>query len=280
MTRQTLATISKLKYNVYMNDSLVSRHQLFLTTALVGAHAQYQEVGFRHKHVRFLIELFSNWVEVGLPGDIIEIQNTQIARFLSTLIDEGFARRINKKGHPLYRLTRVGLIELLSRAGHRNYIDQKECFFFLYFFITNYRDRLIELVRREGSQFPPAMQMEVAALLDSRELVRRELAAAERELQRIDVRIHDSRKTVNLARQWLRDGKSIDSVVQEAERLWPYELNSTKPLSELIGEVPPETRAWEMTTGNEMRRKNIWEKARVLLLAYITELEGYLNTEE
>lgn len=263
-----------------MNDSLVKRHQLFIATALIGAHAQYPEIGFRHKHVRFLMELFSNWVEVNLPGSMIEAQNTQIARYLAALVKEGYARKINRKGYPLYRLTRVGLIELLSRGVNSTYLHDKDFFFFLYFFVTNYRDRLIELVRQEGSQFPPAMQIEIEELLDSKKLVERELAHATKELKRLELRIQDSRRTVNYARQSLRDGMEIDQIVKEAEKRWPYELNSVKPLSELISEVPPEAREWEIITGNEMRRKHIWERSGNLLSAYITELKAYLREEK
>ena len=112
-------------------DSLVERSEIFFATATVGAHANASKSGFRQRDVKFLIELFSNWVESSLGTFSIPVQNTQVSRYLSGLADEGYARRISRKGRPTYRLTRIGLIELISRIVERNYISQKEEFFFL-----------------------------------------------------------------------------------------------------------------------------------------------------
>ena len=257
-----------------MGDARLARYELFIAAAIVGAHAEHQQEGFRHRDVRFLIELFSNWVESSLEGVLLEVQNSQVARYIAELVREGYARRITRKGFPRYRLTRVGLVELMTRAAHRSYVPQREHFFFLYYFITSYRYRFEQLVQAEGRSFPVALKLELDDLLDAKALVRRELEAARRELTKLESKVRDAHSTARLTRSCLSESRPLTEAVAEAQKRYPYDLNSQKPLVELISEIPPDLREWELTQGNENRARFIWEPAGALLKCYVAQLEA------
>lgn len=254
------------------HDSRFERYEIFTATAVVGAHANNPTAGFRHKDVKFLIELFSNWLMTSHLEPVLSVQNTQVARYLKDLVDEGYARKVTRSTYPQYRLSRTGLIELVSRLVSREYFPDRDHFFFLYYFIKNYRPRLEELVKAEGKQFPIALKLELDTLLDVKALVARELAAAERELKKLEVRIEDAKNTSALVTRLTKDEYSFSAIVQEAQRLYPYELNTQKPLTELISELPPEMQRWEMEYGNMHRAREMWGPSQALLVAYIHEL--------
>ena len=253
-------------------DSLIRRQELFVAAAVIGAHANSSGEGFRQRDVRFLIDLFLNWVELSLSAHASLVQNTQVQRYIDRLVKEGFARRISRAKHPSYRLTRVGLIELLARIRARNW-SEREHFFFLYFFVRCYGPRIAELIQLEGSQFPAALKIEVEALIDARTLVKREMADAERDLAQLESRIKDALMTADLVSTRKKRALSLEDAVLEAERLYPYELNSQKPLRELIGWIPQAYREWELTEGNTRRAEDIWRAQRSIQLQYLEQLK-------
>ena len=257
-----------------LGDAVTSRYELFVATATVAAHAERGESGFRQRDVRFLIELFSNWVETTLEESVVPLQNTQIARYLSTLAHEGYARVLSRKGTPHYRLTRVGLLELIARAIRMPMRSRRAQFFFLFYFIDSYRPHLEAMVKAEGSQFPYALKIELEGLLDTRELVRREIDETSRDLRKLEERIQEALKTAEFVKRGQAKGEDFGALVREVQRRFPYELNSQKPLTELIGEIPPAMRAWEMVEGNFARVDSIWKPHRELLKGYLKELHS------
>ncbi len=254
-------------------DSLSLRHELFIAAATLGAHANTSE-GFRQRDVKFLIDLFGNWVELALQRSPASFQNTQVLRYLDSLVAEGYARKIMKKTHPYYRLTRTGLLELLSRMVEKPQLSRGSHFFFLYYFVHNYGPRIEELVRTEGRQFPYALKVEVERLLNAADLLGRELKYARQELAKIENRIDYARKSSALTVSLLEKGMPFAQVVKEAERKYPYDLNSQKPLSELIGGLPEPAQRWELETGNLRRVVHMWAPEKMLLESYIHALES------
>ena len=115
--------------------SLLDRYETFVSCAVLGAHVNGRARGFRQNDVRFMIEVFTNWVESAEENPSLPVQNTQISRYLDNLIDEGFARAVSEKSFPRYRLTRTGVIEMMSRIVHRPYFNQREHFYFVFYFI-------------------------------------------------------------------------------------------------------------------------------------------------
>ncbi len=251
--------------------SLFGRYELFIAAACVGAHANESE-GFRQREVRFLSELFLNWVENGIHKSSLQLQNTQIARYLDHLVAEGFARKISREKHPRYRLTRVGLLELVSRMAETPREKREGSFFFLFYFIKNYGPRIFELVRKEGGQFPSALRIELEALLDAKQLLAREIRETKREMEKLAARSDDARNSSSLCTRLHHGNSRFEEIVKELENRFPYDLNSQKPLSELIFSLPPEARRWELEVGNLCRAAEIWDPERRLLDSYLKEL--------
>jgi len=261
-----------------LQDALLQRYRIFVLAATIAAHANTPPTpsaaaSFRQRDVRFYIELFSNWMETALGAFSLPVQNTQVQRFLSSLVSEGYARRLDRGRHPGYRLTRTGLIELTSQMVTGSVEVGRWQFLFLFYFIKNYRQRIVDLVRREGQQFPPALRLELEAHLDARALLDRELKSVEAELQRLDARIEDARQVSELLRS--KVGKQpFPELVREVERLYPYELNNQKPLHALIAELPEELGAWELQHGAALRSRELWQPGKRLLQAYQSELRA------
>ena len=249
--------------------SLFDRHHVIAAAAVVGAHAQAGAEFFRQRDVRFLFELFLNWTEHGGGFRDLQVQNTQVARWLDQIAREGFARRVERGKQPRYRLTRVGLLEMLGRMAREPHHDRLERFFFVHFFLATYRDLLTELVRGEGAQFPHAMQVELEELLDTSRLCQRQIEAAERELERLEARIRDSIGSSSLVRKMIRGGSPADEIVRAVEREFPYELNSQKPLSDVAEEMTAERLCWELDTGAIQRSELIFGPAKRSLETYI-----------
>ena len=253
--------------------STVGRLELYVAAAVVAAHASSYDEGFRQRDVRFFTELFLNWGEE-IGAELPDIQNTQLARYVTELANAGYARRLRKHGSPRYRLTRVGLLELLTRmTDHKSRISPNS-FLFLFCFVTSYRQRIEDLVKREGAQFPPALRLELQALLDTDELLAMEAKRVERAVSRLERRIDDAEKTSSLVTQRLATGVALADIVVEAERKFPYELNSRKPLRELIAGLVPDQREWELRVGNRIRAATVWTAQLGLLREYQRQLKG------
>lgn len=252
--------------------SLTGRFELFVASGVLAAHASGGDQGFRPRDVRFFAELFFNWVGHSIGEDLL-LQNTQISRYLGDLVDEGFLRKVKTGSFPHFRLSRVGLIELLTRltSGERSY--PREYFFFLLFFLEGYGSRLEELVKREGSQFPPSLRVELQALLDVETLVTAEIRRTERELKKIESRIDDANRISALIRKGMQGGLPFSELVKEVEERFPYEFNSRKPLVELIGSLVADQRVWELETGSLLRAKLIWTPQIEMLRQYLQRLK-------
>lgn len=254
-------------------DALFQRHELFVAAGVLAAHSTYERDGFRQRDVRFFIELFSNWVEITLDAMTLELNNTQVARYLAATCDEGYARRFTRNRQPRYHLTRTGLIEMLRRIVTREHFPSPEHVFFLNYFVRNYRPRIQAMVESQGKKFPLALRLELEGLLDIETFLHAEEDRANRELQKIDARIRDGSKTSALAQELLAAGKPIEEVVREVERHFPYELNSQKPLTELIAVLPDWQKKWELETGAMLRAEQIWLPTRTMLLGYLQVLK-------
>lgn len=68
-------------------------------------------------------------------------------------------------------------------------------------------------------------------------------------------------------------GASVETVIAEIEKRYPYELNSQKPLNELLSALPGAWRREELADIAELRARRFWEPLRLLLLEYDGVLE-------
>lgn len=252
--------------------STVDRLEIFMASATLAAHASFFEEGFRLRDVKFFVELFLNWSE-DVEAATHSLQNTQLARFISTLTENGFAKRVSKKSTPIFRLTRLGLLELLNRIiGSKNVFHPSTALFRICF-VKSYRPRLEALVEREGAHFPHSLRVELASLLDVETLIAHETARVERALKRTDQRIDDALKTSAYTKNRLAAGIPFSEVVREVEDRYPYELNTMKPLEELIASIAPDQRQWELEDGNLIRVETMWKPQRALLQSLLGQLK-------
>jgi hypothetical protein len=263
---------SYLIYYIVMKDSLAQRVETFFATALVACHASFNIDGFRTRDIIFFIELFSNWIESALDDHSVRPQTVQVNRYLTKLVEEGLAKKIAKRKYPTFRLTRAGVIELLNRIVYRGYTAQREYFFFVFCFIVSYKQRLIDLARREGKTFPPAIQLELAEILNEQSLLEREMKAVKRELQKLDARILAAKEASELAKTMLAQKKSLQETISVVQGRYPYELNSAKPLSELMDSIQKDQRSWELIEGARYRSALLWQPTRSLLFEYRAQL--------
>jgi hypothetical protein len=94
----------------------------------------------------------------------------------------------------------------------------------------------------------------------------------------METRISDALKTGELVRNRLAAGVSFTEVVREAELKYPYELNSMKPLSELIAEIDPDQQRWELQEGNILRARVMWLPQLSILKEYRRQLQELRQT--
>ncbi len=248
------------------------RHELFVAASIIAAHANFSDTGFRQRNVRFLAELFANWTESSIAEKQLVFQNTQILRYLEDLVTDGFARKQSRNAKPVYRLTRVGLMELLNRLVAIGSELTSDLFFFLFYFVYNYEPKIAQLIEREGRQFPLALKIELEALLDWRSLIQAQIYLVETELRKLDARISDAYKASKVATDMFAKGSALAEVAAVFEKHYPYGLNSQKPLRELINEVPLDLQQWELETGGLRRAQHIWEPLRGVLTERLSAL--------
>jgi len=240
-------------------DSLFDRYELYVCGAIVAAHASSPEEGFRQRDVRFMIELFTNWIESSLESSVLKLSNTQILRYMDRQVDEGFVRKFSKEGKPAYRLTRPGLIELVTRMRSAKSLLRPENFSFLYYFLSSYQELITELVESEGSKFPIALRIEIKSLFDTEDLLRDQKKRLEEEILKLRVRVDEGKKSSQMAADMFRKGHELPEIAESIEARYPYGLNSQKPLKELIGSIPPGLGRWELETGGDYRARFLWK---------------------
>jgi hypothetical protein len=270
-----------------MKQSVVGRLDLYIGAAALAAHASFLEEGFRIRDLAFFLELFLNWSsDFESHRDVV--QTTQLSRYVAQLVSEGFAKRYSTKmkGGPIrdslrkegsrgvqsFRLTRLGLLELLTRMTSTQHPLPPAQTFFRLSFLKGYRPWLERLVEQGSSQIPPALAMELAALLDVDTLIVHEIKRLERAIERLEGRIRDAEQTSVLTNNRLAAGVVFDEVVREVERRFPYELNSMKPLHELISSINPDQRCWELQRGGVLRAAMMWEPQRAMLREMVRQL--------
>lgn len=258
---------------IKMKASYFNSLEVLTGAATIAAHANAASDYFRQKNVRFLIELFFNWTEEG----IVQINNTQVLRHLQNLVDDGLAKKSIKAKHPRYRLTRPGLLEIVRRLTDNPAVESPAQFLFLYYFIRSYGPRITELVENEGSDFPTAIKLEIASLLDSAKLLNTEIESVKLKIRKLTERIKEVEKAHYLTKSLLKKGKSVPEVVRQINSNFPYSLNSQKPLTELFSELPVDGGRWELEQGNIQRVNVLWKNSKTMKENYLQLLERLIS---
>ncbi|MFN8391902.1 MAG: hypothetical protein U0136_16555 [Bdellovibrionota bacterium] len=254
--------------------TVLQRYDIYAAAATLAAHAGARDLGFRQRDVRFLIQLFSNWTECTLGNTAFVLNNTQVFRYLDDLVKQGFAKAKRKRAQPDYQLTRLGLIELVTRVVRAQDDTLPDQFFFRCYFLRAYRPKIFELIEAEGTLFPHSLKLELEALMDVKALIQNELKRVESELLKLEKRASDAQNAASLSRKLFGKGVPQDAVIRQVEKQFPYELNSQKPLSDLLSSIPADYIQWELEVGNSNRADQIWQPSLVLLRQYRDLLRG------
>ena len=146
-------------------------------------------------------------------------------------------------------------------------------FFLVFHFVDAYGARLRRMAAQGGVLASKLLLVDLDELLDSGRLIRRERERVAREAQRLSIRIEESQATSELARRRLATGADLEAVIAEIEKRYPYELNSQRPLNELLSGLPGAWRREELADIAELRARRFWEPLRQLLLEYDEVLE-------
>jgi hypothetical protein len=258
------------------SGALVLENEPLVAAAVIAAQATLENSGFRQRDVRFFLELFSNWLQSTTGSWTLGLHNTQVQRALDLHAAAGWAARIGKKP-PRYRLTPEGLVELLRRLVHRRNLTRLDEFLLVFHIIDAYGPRLRALVTRRGMLASKTLALDVDELLDPARLVARERAAIAREVERLAIRVEEAKQTSALTRKLLKEKASLAEVVSAVEKRFPYELNSQKPLTELLQDLPVPWRRAELEEIAERRASGLWGPTRELLLAYDRIVAGLVK---
>ena len=255
-----------------MGTSLIARLDIYISAATLAAHSSFIREGFRVRDLTFFLELFINW-SADFEPSMSPFQTTQLSRYLGDIVKEGCARRTTRSQVTYFRLTRVGLLELIQRLTNSKSPVPPAQTLFRVCFVKSYRPWLERLVEQEGTRFPAALATELAALLDVESIIVEEIKRIERALLRIEKRIADAQRTSALTTNRLASGVPFEEIVREVEHRYPYDLNSMKPLHELISSISPDQRMWELQHGNVLRAATMWEPQRAILAETLTQLK-------
>jgi len=254
-------------------DSHLERFNLFASAAALAGHAGNPE-GFRQRDFKFLVEMFSNFIDMTLNEKTLTIHNTQIMRFLNELFDEGYAKRSSRGSQPSYRMTAVGIVQILSKLSQRPPQFPLEHFYFVFHFLETYREPLKGILAHEGKNFPPTLRIEFDSLLDTKKLLDTHIQFLEGELKKIRQRILDSENVTKLTRQMRAQKKITKDIVAAIEAAYPYDLNSQKPLSKFYESIPPQFHDFIIDFALPRRAPQMWIPIENSLNAHLENLKS------
>lgn len=263
-------------------DSWIERYGDLATASVIAAHANAKAEGFRQKDVKFMLDLLCNWLESSLGLSKIKIQNVQILRFLQSLVGEGYVKVKGKRQQSFYRLTRGGFVSLIERVVSLERALTPEEFFFTFYFIESYKEKILEMIDLEGKEYPYSMKLEVNELLNTKTLLEREIKRTKKIIKELEAVIFDARGAAELTRTCLKKNVPYNEIVKKWELQFPYGLNSQRPLSELFKEISPDIAKWEFEKGNMQRVTLLWEPIRIMKEGYLSQLldiEGRARTK-
>jgi len=234
--------------------SLSDNFRVYLASAVCAAHINGPG-NFRQKDVRFYLELFMNWMES--PLGFIEIQNTQIQRFLNHLVAEGVLT--STKGRiPSYQVKNRGFLNLIEMVTTIGKGDTMELFFFQFHIIDIYDELLFRSASKNLLGLPKSLNIELRYLLSKSAMIEKQKNRIREELDKLQSRIDDSLKMEKLANKLFDDGKSVEFVVGQIELSYPYQLHHQRKMSELYRSITPELQKIELTRNTGKRATMLW----------------------
>ena len=245
---------------------------VYFKLGALAAHTQGEKKGFRQKDVRFFAELFSNWIQLGGMGAVFYMHNTQILRYLSSLVSDGQAKIISRTKPPVYRLNRAGLFTILSEIVNKSYLTERSECMLVWYFLKSYSSQIKDILTKAGTEFSKAHKLEMEELLNIDEFLKKQIQFTIYEIARLQLRVTAAEEMSKSVEKLLKEGTSVSDCISHVAKNYPYELNSQKSFDELLNNLPEDVMYWELLHGGHLKAQGIFEP----LLNEVLRFQEYL----
>ena len=189
--------------------SLLNRQTPLLCCAVIAADSYCSEKGFRQRDISQHLSLL---VDSVLNRDF-SVQNTQVMRLVSELLDKKYLRKVNRKGTPLYKLTPNGLLALLNTVVNASYVSNFSDLTLVLYTLERYAKH-IELVALDPST-PKSLEIDLNQAQSTSSFISKQINLAKRRLEEINDRITILSNARTKAQQnpyLLHSSRAIDEV--------------------------------------------------------------------
>lgn len=245
--------------------------RVYLSTAICACHLNLGREGFRQKDVHFYFDLFSNWMESSLGKR--NLQNIQIQRYLDQLVKKQILKKNNKL---IYTCQDVGLLPVLEEISIIKDDDPLELFFFQYHILQIYHEQLFSMVVDKKIHLPHGLKIELKYILDKKVLVQKQRERITKEIEKLQLRSEETLSMEKTALKLMKEGKGVSTVVGVVEKIYPYQLNNQKKMSELYSKLDPNLQKAELTQHARQRVEMLWNPLVNYYQDYMKRLDGLI----
>lgn len=232
--------------------------EYLIVSAILASFVKSAGKSFRQREVRFMTELFATWRLTPTERQFLPaLHNNQIARFLEKYHQLGWLK-VYKKNQPSYALSRAGLVGIIMELRDISLTASVNEFIFVHYLLQNYRPHLSKLFSMEKHSLPLDQKLEIEKILDSKHFISQKILETEVRIEYWKRRISETQQVAKLAEEKLSQNKNIAEVISTIEKSYPYEMNYSKPITQLVAEIPENLQRWEITEGNRLRSRSIW----------------------
>lgn len=241
--------------------------------AIIATWLNREEKGFRQRDVKFYVDLLLDWMESSPFAKNVVIQNTQMMRFLDSLVERQWLTR-KEQTTPVYFFNNRYFMDLIRETLCPSEKDPYEIFFLQYHLASVYRDTLSELLFMRGVELSRGQKMDLDHLLNAKMLLRGQKERIEREIEKISARQKEVVKMIDLSKEELRKSSDTIEIVKKIEQKYPYQLQYQKSMSKTFSDIHPKLRVLELTTNSEKRISTLWSPMEDYLRGYLKTLES------
>lgn len=228
-------------------------NKIFLI-ALVGVWLNRSEKGFRQKDLRFYFELINDWVDSSHKNKHNKIQNTQIMRFLESLVLRDW---LQKKTGPIYYFRNKNFMPFLKEVFSVNEEDSFEIFLLQVHSATLYSKIIYQLLYRRGIELSYGEKLDLEVLLSSKNLIDIKRSNLLKEVKVLEKRIEDVEKMVQFSKNKINSYEPMD-IAKELEQINPYNLQFYQSMTKTFKDLIPEIAKLELTENSKRRIDTLW----------------------
>lgn len=233
------------------------RYDVFLATGFYSANINNLKDGFTLDEVIHYVAIFIDWVDPASQWESRKFDRPVFEEYLQSLVREGYARKVSRKGGGRYSLTITGLIDLTERVLGRFHTNPEE-FYFMHSYVANYANRTKSLINKLGTQVPFALREAFSEALRMDKFLDQQIRFVQRELKALNARIDLQVETEERVTELVQDGKSEEEVTQTIGEELPYCFSGRVPFPEFLKEATSAQALWEISKGGSRRNRQMW----------------------